>query len=233
MHFIFPGLYDYDVMSFVVHFLRREDLFVDVGANIGAYTLLASGVSGARSVSFEPGSLAFSYLIQNVRLNDLTDKVTCVNAALGWSEGTIRMTEGLGTENHVCSGSEGQGSVEVPLKTLDGELKGLEPVLIKVDVEGFETEVFAGATQTLKKSSLAALIVERAGNAERYNRDERDLHDLIQSMSFTPCSYSPADRSLNRDGLVADGDVIYVRDFETAQQKLREAQSFHFAGLTI
>ena len=50
-HFIFPGLCEFEEMAFVLHFLRPDDLFVDVGANVGAYTILASGAVGARSVS--------------------------------------------------------------------------------------------------------------------------------------------------------------------------------------
>jgi len=41
-------------MGFLLHFLRKDDLFLDVGANIGSYTVLAGGAVGAKSISFEP-----------------------------------------------------------------------------------------------------------------------------------------------------------------------------------
>src|SRR5437879_3722358 len=41
-HFITPGLFEFEEMSFVMHFIRPDDLFIDVGANVGAYTVLAS-----------------------------------------------------------------------------------------------------------------------------------------------------------------------------------------------
>lgn len=233
MHFIFPGLYDYDVMSFVVHFLRRGDLFIDVGANVGAYTLLASGVSGARTVSFEPSPSTFMYLVENVRLNNLAGKVTCINAALGRAEGKIRMTDGLGTENYVCRGPEETGGLEVHVTTMDEALKGLDPFLIKVDVEGFESEVFAGAVETLKNPALAALIVERAGNATRYGFDEKLLHERILSMSFAPYSYSPVERLLERSCPDVGGDIIYIKDFDAAQKRLREAPTFKFGEFTV
>jgi hypothetical protein len=51
---IYGGLHEFADMLFVLHFLRQGDLFLDVGANIGSSTVLASGVRGARTWAFEP-----------------------------------------------------------------------------------------------------------------------------------------------------------------------------------
>ncbi len=56
-------------MSFVLHFLRNTDLFIDVGANLGAYSILASSVSGARTIAFEPVPHTFQLLKNNIALN--------------------------------------------------------------------------------------------------------------------------------------------------------------------
>jgi hypothetical protein len=53
---VYVGLHEFADMSFVLHFLRPNDLFVDVGANIGSYTVLASAAVGANCVSFETQS---------------------------------------------------------------------------------------------------------------------------------------------------------------------------------
>src|SRR5262245_49492831 len=58
-HFISPGLCEFDEMCFVAHFLRSDDLFVDVGANVGAYTVLASAVAASRTIAFEPNPGTF------------------------------------------------------------------------------------------------------------------------------------------------------------------------------
>ncbi len=205
-HFIDPGLCEFEDMSFVMHFLRRDDLFVDVGANIGAYTVLAAGVAGAKAISFEPGPEAFGYLEQNVKLNDLQQTVTCLNLALGWEEGVMKFTEGLGTENYVC---------------------------LKIDVEGFETKVLAGAQKTLRKPSLRAMIIERGGNAARYGFDETALHEQIRSMSFTPCTYSPRDRLLSSISNDSIGNIIYVKDLESARKRLKEASPYEFGDFRI
>src|SRR5260221_7891101 len=68
-HFITPRLCEFDEMAFVMHFLRAGEMFADVGANVGAFTVLAAGVAGAKAVSFEPSPTTFEMLSRNVRVN--------------------------------------------------------------------------------------------------------------------------------------------------------------------
>ena len=68
---IYTGLYDTNEMLFVMHYLRQEDTFVDVGANIGVYSVLASGITGAKSLSFEPIPSTFANLKRNINYNNL------------------------------------------------------------------------------------------------------------------------------------------------------------------
>ena len=126
-HFIDPGLCEFDVMSFVAHFLRPDDLFVDVGANVGAYTILASGVAGARSVSFEPCPGTYSFLARNVKLNNLESLAEPLNLAVGAAPGLIHLTEGLGTENYVSSQAQPGRTTPVKVVTLDQTLEGRNP----------------------------------------------------------------------------------------------------------
>jgi len=232
-HFIWPSLVEFEEMSFVMHFLKAEDLFVDVGANIGAYTVLAGAVAGARTISFEPGSLAYGFLVKNIRLNNLPDRATARNLALGSRQETVSFTEGLGTENYVVRGGGDAGLVRVEQSTLDAQTNGLEPAAMKIDVEGFEKDVLAGAENLLKKPSLQAMIMERGGNARRYGYDESSLHEYVRSLSFIPCAYAPLTRTLRRIPDTAEGNIIYVRDMAGAGERLRRAPAWHFAGLTV
>lgn len=70
---IYMGLEDFEEMAFLLHLLRPGDLFVDVGANVGAYSLLASGVCGAKSLAIEPIPETFSLMVENIRVNNLFD----------------------------------------------------------------------------------------------------------------------------------------------------------------
>jgi hypothetical protein len=77
------------------------------------------------------------------------------------------------------------------------------------------------------------MIVERGAVASRYGYDEDALHRRIQASSFIPCSYSAMQRQLSKIPPQSTGNIIYVRDFEFAQDKLRTAPSFRFAGVQI
>jgi hypothetical protein len=98
---IYAGLHEFSDMAFVLHFLRPHDLFVDVGANVGSYTILASGVVGCRTVAFEPDPEAAAALERNVALDRIAERVETRRAAVGDRDGTIRFSVGLDTVNHV------------------------------------------------------------------------------------------------------------------------------------
>jgi hypothetical protein len=75
---VYTGLYEFEDMAFVLHFLRESDRFVDVGANIGAYTILASSVIGAKCIAIEPVPITFKRLCDNVNINGVYDRVRCL-----------------------------------------------------------------------------------------------------------------------------------------------------------
>lgn len=80
---IYLGIHDFYEMGFLLHFLRKEDSFADIGANIGSYSILASGVNGAMSLAFEPSAQTFYQLQKNVTINHLESKIKSYNLALG------------------------------------------------------------------------------------------------------------------------------------------------------
>jgi len=232
-HFIFPGMSEFDEMMFVVHYLRPDDLFVDIGANVGAFSILASGVAGASTIAFEPSPSTFQRLQQNIRLNALQDKVEIRNKALGGHTGKIRFTEGLGTENCVADKANSGQTVEVELSILDQELAGKSPALIKMDVEGFETEVFSGANATLANQALNVLIVERNDSGNKYGVDEGALHSKIEAAGFTPCTYHAEQRALERVPREFRGNIIYVRKVEATIQRVQSAAKLELGRLKV
>ena len=71
-------LYDFSGMAFFCHFMQEDELLVDVGANVGAYGLLAAKVTGCRLVACEPAPDTFATLSANVRLISLTAWSNCI-----------------------------------------------------------------------------------------------------------------------------------------------------------
>src|SRR5262245_66364773 len=67
---LYVGLHEFAEMAFLLHFLRPADLFADVGANVGSFSVLAGAAIGADVIAFEPGE-AFPWLVRNLVLNSL------------------------------------------------------------------------------------------------------------------------------------------------------------------
>lgn len=232
-HYIAPRLCEFEEMAFVMHFLRPGEMFVDVGANIGAFTVLAAGAVGARVMAFEASPDTLKILARNVRLNGLEDRVKVVHAAVGQSKSMVSFSVGLGTENRVDMKKGDGASIPVKMTTLDEELASDPPDLIKVDVEGFETQVVAGGVGTLKHPRLQAIIMERNGSGLHYGFDEDALHREIRGQGFVPGHYEPFGRRLFQIDESARGNIIYTRNLNAANERLRDAPPFHLDNLTV
>jgi hypothetical protein len=119
------------------------------------------------------------------------------------------------------------------MTTLDHELAACPAVLLKVDVEGFETEVFGGAEKTLQNKTLQAIIVERNGSGNRYGYDEEKLHTQIRNCGFSPCIYEPLARRMRPLGNEVCGNIIYIRNLPAANERLRTAPAFELGALKV
>ena len=233
---IYCGLHEFSEMGFVLHFLRREDLFVDVGANIGSYSILAAGVAGAQTICFEPVPGTFRVLTENVQSNGLEGRVELQNIACGSAAGMLRFTTGLDTTNHALAAAEStNGAIEVAVKPLDEALGGRVPRAMKVDVEGFETQVVAGADKTLGDERLWCLLMEAGGFGSRYGFDEKVLHQKIVSYGFRPAAYDPLTRELRVDEAAKESTdrviSLYVRNVEAVRARLQGAERRRVVGV--
>jgi FkbM family methyltransferase len=233
---IYTGLTDFEDMSFLLHFLQPDDLFVDVGANVGAYTILASAVCHSRCISIEPIKKSFSWLKKNVNLNDVSSLVNCHNIGIGDSEGTLRFTSQLDCVNHVVADDENNNDfVEVKVSTLDNLLGEDIPSLIKIDVEGFESKVLAGAKSILKSDRLLGIILELNGSGHRYGYSDEIIDEIMKDNDFLSFTYSPFSRKLElTNDINTEGrNTIYLRNVDIVQKRLSEAQKFNVNGVKV
>ena len=107
---------------------RRGDLFVDVGANIGSYTVLASGVCGAQTIAVEPDPETVKALRRNVEANEISECVRIVEAALGSAPGVARFTVGQDTKNRVADDAD-LNIRQVDVRTRDNVIGDGRPTL--------------------------------------------------------------------------------------------------------
>lgn len=231
---IYAGLHEFDDMAFLLHLLRPGDTFFDIGANVGSYSLLASGVCGAGSISIEPIAAAFNILSQNIALNKLGEKISAINAAAGAEEGNLLFTSVYDTGNHVAAaGESGGNNVNVPVITIDSLATGKVPLLAKIDVEGYETEVLKGMEKTLDAPGLKAIIIELNGSGERYGYDEGKIHLLLLGKGFTPFAYDPFERILATVDSFGSFNTIYCRDIDFVTGRLKTAPKIKVMGEAI
>jgi FkbM family methyltransferase len=231
-------LNEFEEMAFVVHALREGDLFVDIGANIGSYTVLAASVAGATVFACEPLPANYALLLANLRLNQAENKVEALNVGVGGVEGTLRFTASFGPKDHVVWPNETirtEEALELPVRTLDSLMGDRNPTMIKIDVEGFETEVLKGGEKVMKNDSLRALIIELKGHGAKYGYDESVLMDRIDGFGFQAFCYSPFNRRIFSSGKACarSDNRIYLRDPGWARERVTEHPGFRFRDRTV
>ncbi len=163
-------------MVFLLHAMRIEDLFVDVGAYSGSYTILMGGAVEESCISIEPLPTAFKRLSANIILNQIDALVDAKQLGVADNPGVLRFTSDLDTTNHVVpDGVDYDDAVEVPVTTLDELVTCDTPTFLKLDVEGLERQVLGGAADTLASDNLRAVIMEMNESGSRYGTDEHGL----------------------------------------------------------
>jgi FkbM family methyltransferase len=201
-------------MSLVGHSLKSGDLFVDVGANIGSYTLLAASL-GATCLALEPIPTTFLNLQRNIALNGLT-RVTALEVAVGSKRGTLTMTSNFDTINHVITNAE--PGIEVQVWSLDDLVIVDRPLGLKIDVEGWEQEVLAGASEVLKSPLLLFVIVEVNESGRRYGHSGPVLLNTLVACGLTQVRYDPWTRQFRSSQELADGNALFVRLPDVAER---------------
>ena len=175
------GLYEPEVTALLKKILKKDAIVVDVGANIGWYTLLAAktvGVNG-KVIAFEPAPENYRLLKKSIKINNFNN-VIAYRLCVSNISGTNKLY--LGTQNlggHSLKTKSGNNSIDVKTTTLDTTLKELhvENVdLLKIDVEGAEPEVIEGCLHYLSNRKIKNIFLE--WNAHFWE-NRRDLLEII------------------------------------------------------
>jgi FkbM family methyltransferase len=181
------GLPDYNEMTFIKRYLRPGDSFIDVGANIGVYTLLAASVVGPNGSveAFEPGSGALTRLRENVAINRL-GHVRIHPVAASNRAGTIAFETARDTKNRMASGCDGVAGKtdEVQCVTLDSMLHGRRFAMGKIDIEGAEPLALEGASAMLGELNPPVWMLEINGLLEAYGYTEKRLAAWLEERGY-------------------------------------------------
>ena len=211
---LYYRVHDYEDLSFVRAYLRPGDLFVDVGANIGVYSLWASETEGVEVLAYEPCGTTHARAVENVALNDLGERVRVLRQAVGAEPGQVLLTTDQGPMNRV-TGDGHHGAAElVEQTTLDANLGSRVPSIIKIDVEGREVDVLRGGSACISRHR-PALIVEV--------NDPEGIADVLDELGYQLWSYDPERREVTPATPVLHENVIALADVDAARDRLGPA----------
>lgn len=230
---IYYGLAEFHDMAFALHLLRPADLFVDVGANVGAYSVLAGGVCRAQVIAIEPIRGTAERLRANLALNDLSARTEVIEMCIGDTQGVVHMTQTQDTTNRVLAVGEEPmpADVVVPMTTLDHILAGKAPAMIKIDAEGYEGKVLQGSQDVLRSPSLLALSVEGDAFKKYSELDGLTLEEWLKRYHFVAQAYDGNTRTLRTVSSSSPMcNLLFVRHPDECQRRLTAAGPVQVLG---
>jgi FkbM family methyltransferase len=163
--------------------LLPDSTYVDVGANVGTLALAGAAATGpmGKVVAIEAHPRTTRFLKDNVRENGMCH-VTVVCAAVGDKEGSVVIENRRADDMNQVS-ITGNGP-NIPMRTLDDILAGVGGVrLLKIDVEGFEKFVLAGAPRTLARTEFVFIEII-ASTAAHFGYDVADVMQMLRTAGF-------------------------------------------------
>ncbi|MDQ1429029.1 MAG: hypothetical protein QOK39_2505 [Acidimicrobiaceae bacterium] len=175
---------DWNEMQAWRRHLGPGDLFVDVGANVGLYTVWALD-GGAEVIAIEPSPRSLALLEENLLLNGYCAQV--VAAAAGAAPGTMAITSGLDQQNHLVVGAApvSGDSEMVAVETLDAIVGDRVVAGLKIDVEGAEALVLAGAGRLLADKRVRLMQLEwNEASVDLLGQDREPLRRLLAGYGY-------------------------------------------------
>jgi FkbM family methyltransferase len=224
---VFNGFYELHEENFLKRTVKGGDWVIDVGANVGSFSLLAAQLVGpfGRVFAFEPNPHPARLMAKSVVMNWVHDRVIQRTVAVGNRHGTVTLTFmpallGMGQLSEGVSGStfvecmrtlgkEGATALNVSCVRLDEEFPVDLPIkLLKIDVEGFEADVLAGADRLLQRRCIDFILLE-------FSKEicGRRWHETVQQVTKA-IKYGYHVFTLNQDKLVAHRDLAEVIGME-------------------
>jgi len=167
----------------------EQPFMIDVGAHVGAYTLLTALLPNMRCAAFEPNPWTFDVLRKNLELNGVLDRVNPHQYAIGDMQGngvlkvpTASRSSGLSTLGDPRRFDEWE-DVNVGVDKLDA-LDWPKVDFIKIDVEGGELDVLRGAKETISEHHPLMLIECAEKNTVQFGYSPGDTAEMLATMNY-------------------------------------------------
>ena len=221
---VFKGYYELPEQNFLKATLNGGDWIIDVGANVGSFSLLAGQLVGpfGRVFAYEPNPRPLQLMAKSLVMNWMHERVVQRPVAVGDSSGTVELTF---VAHRLGDGRIGDGDLAGPASAENSEILGLDrtsvlavacvrlddefPVdvpikVLKIDAEGYEAHILAGAKRLLRRRCvdfiLLELLDEVAGSSWREILDE--VNDVI-AYGYETCTLSDEGTLIKQSDLAA------------------------------
>ena len=185
------GYYEKELAIMLKKILRANDVFLDIGANIGYFSLLAANnLPSVKVISFEPVNELFQKLNENISLNNIKN-ITTVNAAVGEineeKEMFLSAHDNLGMSSFQQPGNYTGKKEKVKVLTIDDWFKtsGLSSIdLIKLDVEGSELAALKGMKEVLQKQRPVVIVEINPETLSLFNLKPAIICNYLNQLNF-------------------------------------------------
>ena len=185
----FHGFYDLALSRRIVQLAQKRSVFVDVGANMGYFSLLWAGSTpSGRVIAFEAAPRNIMLMKNNVSKNRLADRITLVPKAAGKHLGTIAFDAGPADQTGWggISAAVSSTTIDVPLVRLDQELPDSLIDVLKIDVEGADTWVLFGCEALLREKRIGTIFFEQnEGRMEALGIDSKEAQTFLRDLDYT------------------------------------------------
>jgi FkbM family methyltransferase len=213
-------LMEYNEMRVLLQYLNSDDTFIDVGANIGTYSILLSIYSGCNSHSFEPDLKNFQLFVENIKLNKLENQVFAYNMAVSDFCGKIGFTSGKDAISHIDENSkEFVNSIKLDDFFLTNNFSSS---VIKIDVEGYENLVISGFEKILRNEARPEIIlIELRGHGENYGYSEKIIFDKLVDFGYKSVEVDFNNlNTLSIRNSYIKGDHIFIKNSQLFLERL-------------
>ncbi|PWS26390.1 hypothetical protein DHW03_16550 [Pedobacter yonginense] len=225
MWLMYNYIVDWEEFNLIQDYLKPADTVLDIGTNMGYYTVWISKFIGEKGEihCFEPDASNFDKLKRNIQLNHLEKIARLNNTALSNMEGLVSFTQGLDGRNHINLNNSTQ-SIPVKAKKLDDYARenNIQHIsYAKIDVEGFEFSVLQGAEQLLNEKRIDILQLEINITLENSNHDVHDILELLRQHDYRLCAYHVDRKSLHPISYTANRENYFaVHNLDFVNQRL-------------
>jgi FkbM family methyltransferase len=224
-HIAYEGRWEQHVTEFVIQNLRPGDIFVDIGANCGFFTVLASHVVGPAGfvLAIEPQKGLADLIRKTLLINGFDAFAKVKNLAVAAERGEMKLSHAadyLGSASLISFGTQETKVDTVQVEPLDDVISRLEveigrtvrPRMIKIDVEGFEPSVWHGSRSVLRRSPLTVILEFSPDKYRQIGIDPADFLDEIVATGFTVHELASDGRAI-RVGAKQRTEIMTKPDF--------------------